>query len=406
MQSNYRVKKKKIIWSVSAIVVITVVALNWSNWFGDLLEPAYRLPSGVQRVMVMPGEDGLRSRSMTWVSGEPAEYTVSFWADSTRFKVPAEMASVKTHGGQTYVYRVHLPEMPVGRYAYSIEDSSGSASYSDSLVISDHTDEQDFILIGDLQDWGAEDSAPFIQNVYDRYPGMDAWLFIGDQLERPHERFWNVYYETVRPLASSTPIIAIAGNHEYEWGLPFVLGPRWSKAMQYPHNGPRGQLGKSFYIDYPNVRIVCMDTNILYAHLFSVQKWLRRVLTERDDDPFLLVMGHHGVYSVRSGRLNMLMRYAIRPILEETGADLVIAGHDHSYARDGELPEPGRERQFPVYLTAASSHKCYAIGDSAKHVVCYSDDRFYQHIRITVDSLYLDSYRKDNSLIDTFVIGK
>lgn len=401
-------KTKTIVWGGVLIVVGGVLAMNWNHWFGDLMEPEYRLPEGIQRVMMMPAEDGVHGRTLTWVSGEERDYSLRIGgaAGEGGHDFPALREEIRTHGGLTYVYSVSMDQLVPDRYGYEIRDSEGLYSYRDSIWVQERDTVQDFVLIGDLQDWNTGESAPFVQHVYDRYPDMDAWLFIGDQLERPQERFWNVYYETIRPFAPTIPIIAVAGNHEYEWGLPFVLGPRWRRAMRYPGNGPKGQEGKSFYIDYPHVRIVCLDTNILYAHLGSVREWLRFVLTERSDDPFLIVMGHHGVYSVRRGRLNMLMRYAIRPILEEAGVDLVLSGHDHSYARDSEPLKSGVKRRLPVYVTTTSAWKTYPVADPSKHVVSLSGERTYQHIRITADSLYFSCYRTGDDVLDTFAIGK
>lgn len=401
-------KRKNIIRIVIGLIATVVVVFNWDNWFGDLTEPEYRLPGGIQRVMVLPGQDGLHERTFTWVSGE--RYSLSTFvieSDTLRIESQVDMNYLSTTGGQTKVYHIQIPKLSAGKYTYRIQQwERGEELYTGQLEIPESSAEQNFVLIGDLQDWSAQVAAPFVQSIHDRYPRMDAWLFIGDQIERPHERFWNVFYETIRPIAPSTPIIAIPGNHEYEWGLPFSIGPRWKKTMVYPPNGPSGQVGKSYFIDYPSVRIVCLDTNTLYAHLKGVQNWLRRVLTERTDHPFLIVMGHHGVYSVRSGRTNLLMRHFIRPILEENGVDLVLSGHDHAYARDSEDLTAGQTRQKPVYLTTSSSHKTYAVGDSAKHVVSFTGDRFYQRIRGTADSLYVDTYRSGHHLVDTFAIAK
>lgn len=398
--------RKCIVWVSVIVVVAIVLGVNRENWFGDLMEPPYRLPPGISRVMLLPGEDGLTDRTLTWVSGTRDEYVVTLSADTVVRSVSATVEEVHTHGGDTYIYKVSLPGLAAGRYGYEIGDVSGRERYSDSIVVSPSSPMQEFVLIGDLQDHGVDEAAPFVRHVAERYPGMTAWLFIGDQVERPHDQYWEIFHETIRPVASSTPMIAIAGNHEYEWGLPFVLAPRWQATMAYPANGPGKRAATSYYIDYPSVRIVCLDTNILYAHAGSMSRWLRQVLTERDDNPFLIVMGHHGVYSVRKGRYNLLMRQMIRPILEEAGVDLVLSGHDHSYARNSEELSPGTERRLPVYVTTSSASKCYPVGDPSKHVVSLSGERFYQHIRVTSDSLFFDCYRPGDKVLDSFAIGK
>lgn len=102
------------------------------------------------------------------------------------------------------------------------------------------------------------------------------------------------------------------------------LDERWVPTFQMPKNGPAPALGRSYFVDYENVRIVVLDTNVIFWHLLSTTVWLNKVLDEREDDPFLIVMGHHGVHSVRGGRLNPAMRYLVNPTSPAMMSDLVL----------------------------------------------------------------------------------
>lgn len=62
---------------------------------------------------------------------------------------------------------------------------------------------------------------------------------------------------------------------------------------------------------------------------------------------------HHPVYSTAKNRDNTILRERFKPIFEKYGVDLVLQGHDHTYARGG----LGKKR--PVYLLSVAGPKMY-----------------------------------------------
>ena len=168
-----------------------------------------------------------------------------------------------------------------------------------------------------------------------RVPHLDAVAQAGDWLDRGQEYH---YQHLLREWNSSalfgTPVIPCPGNHEYTKGLTKTVSPIWEQHFAHPHNGPVEVPGASYYVDYPSVRFIVIDTNPLYrlVYLTRTLTWLRELMYSAGDR-FVVVMMHHPVLSPGKGRCNPLIYAMFRHALAD--ADLVIAGHDHSYMRQG-----------------------------------------------------------------------
>ncbi len=391
-------KKKQTTWLILLVVILTLIS-NWDHWFGDLPEPDFALSDSPQRLFITPGENGLQERTLSWVSGANRPYSlVLFNSDSTfREEFVAQHTEVRSGGGTTHLYHVKTGVLPRGDYTYLVKDEG--IKYRGKFRIHD-TDSsvQSFVYIGDLQDRWPSGSDTLVMEAQGRFPGVDAWILGGDAIERPHDEHWALFYDAMRTVAPSTPLIPATGNHEYEMGLNLDLDDRWVHTFVMPQNGPKFREGITYYIDYPNVRIVCVDTNTYEWNLFRTNAWLRRVLTERTDDPFLIVVGHHAVHSVRAGRVNLLIRTLLGSIYESCGVDLVLQGHDHAYARDG---------HDPVYIVSTAAVKHYAVGNPDAHDFSTTGGRYYQYIRVTQDSLIYTAYDKgETQPFDHFFITK
>ncbi len=197
-----------------------------------------------------------------------------------------------------------------------------------------------------------------------RVPQADIVLQTGDWMERGQSYYYqSLLREWTQSGLYGLPVIACPGNHEYSKGLGKTLSPIWEEAFSYPHNGPAEVPGAHYFVDLPSMRVIVIDTNPLVRAVYVTRTltWLRRVMKEAGDR-YVVVMMHHPVLSPAKGRFNAEIYAAFRRVLGE--ADLVLAGHDHSYMRRTPFvvlntagkPKPQRERliadktdSIPVY---------------------------------------------------------
>jgi len=168
-----------------------------------------------------------------------------------------------------------------------------------------------------------------------RVPNAQAIIQVGDWLERGQFYYRQLLLrEWTNSALYGLPVVSCPGNHEYTKGLGKHISPIWEQTFDHPHNGPIDVPGASYYVDLPQVRCIVIDTNPLVrtVNITRTITWLRRTMNEAGDR-FIVVIMHHPVLSACKGRFNPQIYAAFRHVLKD--ADLVLAGHDHSYMRSG-----------------------------------------------------------------------
>lgn len=173
-----------------------------------------------------------------------------------------------------------------------------------------------------------------------RHPNLTAYAQLGDFMERGYFYYAQLLANQLQgTLFDSLPLINCAGNHEYSKGIRRVLSPLWKETFPQPANGPLNFIGRTYYIDFPYLRYIVLDTNGIHdlRDFTRVVTWLKSVIrfpystAQSAVKPFTVVMMHHPVLSSAKGRFNLgVFTFFIRTLY---GADVVFAGHDHNYAR-------------------------------------------------------------------------
>ena len=148
-----------------------------------------------------------------------------------------------------------------------------------------------------------------------------------------YDRTWGRFKERTWP----TP-----GNHEYYSGNGQAYFAYWGRRAGTPE--------KSYYsFDLGPWHVIALNTNCLAPGVGGCaagsqqESWLKRDLAEHAG-ACLVAFGHHALFS--SG---IIRRHAVHPELAAlwrdlyaAGADLVLAGHEHSYERFAPQDPDGR----------------------------------------------------------------
>ena len=277
--------------------------------------------------------------------------------------------------------------------------------------------------MGDAQNYILELWSRVIRNAYKTAPDADFFIHAGDLVDKGHEDIdWNEWFAAGSFIHSEIPAIAVPGNHEYRYldGSVYsqdeVLSVQWNAQFGFPKNGPRGLEKTCYYIDYPDLKIIALNSNVAIKRQ---AKWLREIL-KSNDKKWTVVTYHHPVFSASTGRDNPEIRSLWQPIFEEYNIDLALQGHDHSYARGAIYEKPvvvknenhGGNIIGPVYVVSVSGGKMYSVNKSgwdeygATQAKKGERIQLFQHISIDGDRLTYRSFTATGELFDRFELLK
>ena len=277
----------------------------------------------------------------------------------------------------------------------------------DSLLLQRlQKDTLQLLVLGDVHN-GLERADYFC--ICERHTDIDFYAQLGDWIERPCVYYEQMLYRAIENTGLDTlPVVAIPGNHEYHKGLIKRLSTSWKSRFANPQNGPARFLGSTYYVDFPHLRVIAIDTDGLQRLSDYTQTafWLKQVLREATDR-YTIVLMHHPIFSAAKGRQNPWMWLGFYGALRE--ADVVFAGHDHGYMRrTQEYKERFWSRQQPtVFVVTNASDKVYPSKDRAVCGCSYTGEALYEHLIIAPDTMRVRTYKVGtNECIDSFSIAR
>ena len=262
---------------------------------------------------------------------------------------------------------------------------------NDSVSSALQRDTLSFLLLGDIHNSLTNSDMSLLS---ERHPDIQFWAQMGDWMERPYMYYEQLMYQSLLGTGlDSLPIVAIPGNHEYLKGVVKTLPEKWKSIFPNPQNGPARFLGTTYYVDFPQLRFIALDTDGLHrvSDYTQVAFWLKKTLREAGNK-FTIVMMHHPVYSTAKGRQNPLMWLTFYDAMRE--ADVVFSGHDHNYARRTEYYKERfwKKEEPTIFIATNASTKKYPVKENNKYEASLSGEPVYEHILVTPNTLHISTY--------------
>ena len=228
-----------------------------------------------------------------------------------------------------------------------------------------------------------------------RHGRLHAYAQVGDFVERCYFYWWQALYAELAPSAfAELPVLAVPGNHEYTKGIIKTLPDEWRNIFRNPLNGPVDFVGTTYYVDFPQMRFIGLDTDGIYdlKTLLRMQTWVKWAI-KGANGRFVVVIMHHPIISTGAGRQSWIRRLALHHVLSK--ADLVFAGHDHNYAR--RLP----------FIDTNSAKKFYLSSLNRFDTRVASGYQMYEILTVTDDKLLMQTFLMDSGeLYDEVVISR
>jgi len=355
--------KKHLFLKILVVVLLLAAAVGavcvwrWNIFFGATTERSYSLDGWPHAAVMTAGENGLTDRSLSWRSSVADTcYLMLQKPDGSVDTIVSAPQEVVTMGGEQYRHVVRLTDLADGDYSYSIHCANLPSLEGEPFTIG-QADTLRFCCFGDLlmkEDAGEGQLAGLIRQT-EGYP-FDAILYTGNIIQESTHQCWAGWYRSMQMLQAGVPQLGVPGSRDYEHGIHRDLDPRWKARFPMPLNGPERFLGTTYYIDYPNARLIFLDTEDLevLSDYTVLQCWLARTLKEVEDRWKIVVM-HHPVHSASAGFDHPRLYTYLHKTLDD--ADLIFEGNDLTYGRRADISLSdiiNEQHTVPVYTVLTS----------------------------------------------------
>lgn len=303
-----------------------------------------------------------------------------------------------------YYHTVDFRDLkPGATYSYRVGSKSGMSEWNHFKTARIEPDPFEFIYLGDAQNEVLSKWSRTIRTSVLDSPQAAFILHAGDLINDANsDREWSEWFEAIGWVNRVIPAVATPGNHEYDriktlknrvMGVrEYKLSQFWNPQFSFPENGPAHLEETVYYFDYQGARFISLNSN---DRIPEQTPWLESVLMG-NPNRWTVVTMHHPQFATRDGREHSEIRDAWTPLFDRYGVDLVLAGHDHSYARSGKVYEKqtvSNDRPGTVYAVSVSGPKMYEINPEHSDIyqMFAGDTQLYQIIRIDGDVLTYES---------------
>lgn len=365
---------------------------------------------------------------LSWISEPTTSFTVTWrtsnavkspkaelaLADASSFfryysqNYPASSQPLTTESGAALYHQVNFKELkPNTLYAYRVGDGTYWSEWYQFRTANDKPEPFSFIYLGDAQNELFSLWSRTIRSAYAEAPKAKFLIHAGDLINHAdNDTEWQEWFAAGSFIHATIPSLPTPGNHEYTRtvGIP-TLTRMWQPQFSLPHNGVRGLEDTNYYIDYQNARVISLNSMM---HVPAQADWLEKIL-KNNPKQWTFVFFHYPVFSAsKRNEIGNLQKHW-KPIFDKYKVDLVMQGHDHSYARGTNLPKGINHKENEsgtVYVVSVSGPKMYELTDKRWMDRAAENTQLFQVITVDRDRLLYKSITVTGEVYDTFELQK
>ncbi len=406
------------------------------------------------RIVVTLPETPQSSFAVTWRTDASVTETVAEIAlatDDARFDLSAKTISAATEPLSLAMVKYEGKSFPVPanakledahfhsvvfrgleadtRYAYRVQGKRGAWSEWFHMRTAAEEGPITFLYVGDAQNGVLSHWSRVVRAAFSTRPDADFFLHAGDLVNRASRDFeWAEWFKAVGFIHGMMPAIPVAGNHEYarlgvgEEQTDRILSVLWRPQFTLPTDEtlPADLQEVVYKIPYSkDLDIFVLSTQ--NSNLKAQAAWLDRALAKSTARWRILSM-HHPIFSSGRNRDSADRRKVLLPIIKKYNVDLVLQGHDHTYARGatGQTPErvgvaENVGQVDTMFVNSVSGPKQYTFkddgwdgytGDGVELIRKAENTPFFQIIEIDGNTLSYEARTATGQLYDRFEMMK
>ncbi|WP_051296691.1 purple acid phosphatase family protein [Anaeroarcus burkinensis] len=339
-------------------------------------------------------------------------------ATGTFRAIVAQAAVLSTNLGEVKQFSATLRQLRPGvRYAYRVGDGVNWSEWRTFRTAVYQPAKLKFLVFGDSQSLNYQVWGNTLQKAFQANPDAAFMVNMGDLVDVGEDYGqWKSWLNAGQGVIDTIPVVPVVGNHEtYTPNRTFSMPQLFASQLPVPHNGPAELRGQVYSLEYGDVHLAVLDSQIgeerafVPYSLFLQQEWLKKDLAH-SRKPWNLVLTHRPFYGNRKAKDSEVLRNAFVPILQEAKVDIVLTAHEHVYARS--VPLDGRGNGFPGTIhvaTGRSGTKTYP--DPARQVWNESfynpvDEPNYLTVEVGRNVLLVKAFKVSGALLDMWSLHK
>ncbi|MCU0374984.1 MAG: metallophosphoesterase family protein [Chitinophagaceae bacterium] len=315
--------------------------------------------------------------------------------------------------------------LPDTLYAYRVGDGTYWSEWFQFRTAAATPRPFSFLYVGDAQNYVLELWSRLVRAGFKKDPDARFIMHAGDLINNAHnDRQWHEWFSAQGWMAGMVPAVPVTGNHEYaRHALSDTTNPltnlsvQWRPQFTLPQNGIAQLPETNYTFDYQGVRFIVLNSNVL---LEEQSAWLETQLAN-NPNTWTIVTHHHPVFSTAGERDNARLRNLWKPLYDKYKVDMVLQGHDHTYARGQAGATPKNEmkgvnsrepKAGTMYVVSVSGGKMYDLKkDIWKNYDAQlergaENTQLFQVIQVDGNRLVYRAYTTSGALYDAFELRK
>ena len=377
-----------------------------------------------QRIILNLTPEPATSIAVTWRSLSEANNPKVQIAESTQWisfkqKVTeinaTEERFITDKSQEVFHYSVVIKNLfPNTMYVYRVGSDSIWSEWNQFTTADSKNTPFKFVYLGDPQNDLKEHCSRVFREAYKYSPDANFWLIGGDLVTDPYDDLWGEFFYAAGFIPRVIPLIAAPGNHDHsrvfidgKWRRSKEIASTWLAHFTLPENGPENFKETSYYLNYQGTRFVIINSQ---ANVEEQTQWLENILAE-NSNKWTVVCFHHPIYSSGSERDDQKTRNAFQQIFDKYSVDLVLTGHDHTYARSKKIfngKAVADNKKGTVYVVSVSGPKAYPLGNKYDDLMVKTGEnvQLFQVIEINEKKIDYKSYTVNGQLYDSLELTK
>ena len=320
-----------------------------SSWLqAQVADNPYLPGSFPDRIVLNVTEDPSTSMAVNWRTGEAitesfaeiavAEADPRFVSKAKRIRAKTEKLVWEDTPTANYHSVIFEGLTPNTKYAYRVGNEKYWSEWIHFTTAGKPGEKFSFIYYGDVQVNIRSMWSRVAREAFAKASNARLMMYAGDLINRANRDIeWGDWFEGGGFIHSMIPALPTPGNHDH-FDTPEGVNTTsvfWRPQFTLPLNGPAGLEETCYYTDVQGMRFISLNSDqveVSQEYTDKQRDWLESVL-KNNPNKWTCITFHHPIYSPKLTRDNKRMRETFKPIFDKYKVDLVLQGHDHTYAR-------------------------------------------------------------------------